>query len=280
MEKNIINKNSRNANLKDTNSKSRVNGKNNKPLIIGNTKSYITSLKDFYKLQDTIWSKLNKESYKYHLAVPSSIISQIKSEKYNAFVIGAQNFEAVENGASTGANTLDNIIEAGANFIIVGHSETRQMSDSDDLINLKIKKSLSKNLMTILCVGEKSREVGDGFDYSEFIKTQIRKDLHNINKENIDKLVIAYEPLWAVGAAISATSEEAQEAIIIIRRTLVDIFGIDSAKKIKVIYGGSVDECNAKRFVDEATADGVLVGRACMDAEKWSGIVNSLNSAI
>ena len=273
MEKNIINKNSRNANLKDTNSKSRVNGKNNKPLIIGNTKSYITSLKDFYKLQDTIWSKLNKESYKYYLAVPSSIISQIKSEQYNAFIVGAQNFEAVENGASTGANTLDNIIEAGANFIIVGHSETRQMSDSDDLINLKIKKSLSKNLMTILCVGEKER---GNFDYSEFIKTQIKKDLHNINKENVDKLVIAYEPLWAIGAAISATSEEAQEAIIIIRRTLVDIFGIDSAKKIKVIYGGSVDECNAKRFVDEATADGVLVGRACMDAEKWGDIVNVL----
>ena len=252
------------------------NNTNSKSLIIANTKSYITNLKSFYKLQDSIWQKLEKENYTYMCAVPSSLIYKIEKEGYRAFTIGAQNFEATENGTFTGANTFENILEAGARFVIVGHSETREMSDSDDLVNLKVRKTISNNFTTILCVGEKER-VGD-VEYVDFIKNQLKQDLKNIDKNHISKLIIAYEPLWAIGAAKAATSDEAQEAIIIIRRTLVDMFGIDNAKKIKVIYGGSVDADNAKRFVSEATADGVLVGRASMDSNKFAGIVNSLNS--
>ena len=276
---NIFNKISKrylkSKNIRRTN-KNMKNNTNSKPLIIANTKSYIANLKSFYKLQDSIWQKLEKENYTYMCAVPSSLIYKIEKEEYRAFTVGAQNFETTENGAFTGANTFENILEAGARFVIVGHSETREMSDNDDLINLKVRKTISNNFTTILCVGEKER-VGD-VEYVDFIKNQLKQDLKNIDKNYISKLIIAYEPLWAIGAAKAATSDEAQEAIIIIRRTLVDMFGIDNAKKVKVIYGGSVDADNAKRFVSEATADGVLVGRACMDANKFAGIVNSLNS--
>ena len=247
---------------------------NNKPLIIANTKAYITSLRDFYKLQDKIWLKLDKENYKYYCAVPSPLISSISKEEYNAIVVGAQNFETVELGAHTGSSTFENILEAGARFVILGHSEVRKNGETDILINEKVKKSLNKKTLTILCLGESERNENN--DYVDIIKDQLKKCLSHIDKNETHNLVVAYEPLWAIGAAISATSEEAQEAIIIIRRTLVDMFGIDNAKKIKVVYGGAVDDNNAKRFITDATADGVLVGRACMDADKFASIVNSL----
>ncbi len=251
-----------------------TNQNKTKAIIIANTKTYITTLKSFYALQNKIWSKLEKDNYVYMCAVPSSLVSSIAKESYRAMVVGAQSFEALDNGAHTGQNTLENIIEAGARFVIVGHSEERTVLEDDNRINEKVVKSISKNFTTVLCVGEKSRNAEQ--DYTEQIKIQIIKDLKNIDKSNISKLIIAYEPLWAIGAAKAATPVEAQEAIIIIRRTLVDVFGIDNAKKIKVIYGGSVDHDNARKFITDATADGVLVGRACMDAGKFAGIVNSL----
>ena len=130
-------------------------------------------------------------------------------------------------------------------------------------------------MSTLLCVGEESRsESGD--EYVDTIKGQLKEYLKDVDRKNIGKLTVAYEPLWAIGAAIAATSEQAQEAIIVIRRVLVEIFGIDHAKKIKVLYGGSVTEHNAARFVKDATADGVLVGRLSMEAKPFAQMVNSL----
>lgn len=243
-----------------------------KYLIVANTKAYIKSLKEFYKLQDSIWENLKSENYKYYIAAPSSLINQISKEEYNAIIVGAQNFETEENSSLTGANTLENIIEAGAKFTLLGHSEIKYR----DNINNLLKKSISLNFMTILCVGENTREGEE--NYEEEIKNQLKKYLNGVDKKNINNLVVAYEPLWAVGAPKPATAEEAQEAIIIIRRFLVDNIGIEAAKKVKVLYGGAVDENNALSFIKDSTADGVLVGRACMNAKSFAKIVNDIYS--
>jgi triosephosphate isomerase len=267
----------------------------NTPIIIANTKAYINNLKDFYKLQDIVWKKLDKESYRYNVAVPNSLINMVKGEKYKAFAVGSQNFGAVENGAYTGCDTAENVSDAGAEFVILGHSEVRGAGDTDENINDKIKKALYNNLDIVFCVGEKSRaeenkninlenvsgekrnsENKNTLDYVEEIRKQIKLGLKMVDKKYTDKITIAYEPVWAIGAARPATTDQVMEICIVIRRTLSEVFGLDFAKKIKIVYGGSVEESNAKAFLNESTCDGVLIGRACMDGEKFSNIVNSL----
>ncbi len=249
------------------------------PIIISNTKSYIKNLKEFYKLQNDIWNNLEKENYKYYIAVPAPLISMIKKEEYKAFSIGAQNFTSTENTGKTGNITLSNILDAGANFVILGHSEVRESGETSEVISEKVSESVNKNILTVLCVGEKERVVsGEKYDtsYIDELLKMLGSSLKGVSKNNLEKLIISYEPVWAIGESVGASTEVVMQAIIIIRRELAKIFGIDGAKKIKIIYGGSVDEDNAKDYITNATCDGVLVGRASMNAKSFSKIINNL----
>ncbi len=249
------------------------------PIIISNTKTYIKSLKDFYKLQNDIWNNVAKENYKYYVAVPNSLISTIKKEEYKAFEIGSQNYITNENGAHTGADTLLNIVEAGAKFVILGHSEVRAGGDDSFLISKKVSESLAFGMRTVLCIGEKERNiVNEKYESSfadEIIK-MLSESLVSVNKNDVHNLVVAYEPLWARGASSGATPSVVMEAVIIIRRELAKKFGIDAAKKIKIIYGGSVDETNAAEYLKQSTCDGVLVGRASTDAKVFAKLINNI----
>jgi triosephosphate isomerase (TIM) len=250
---------------------------NNSPIIIANTKAYIDSLKNFYTLQENIWQQIKKENYKYYIALPAPLINIIHKENYKGFTVGAQNFDLNNIGPYTSQVTLQNIIEAGAKFVILGHSEVRTFGEADEDINKKIKNALHyNNILTVLCIGEKSREGDVNGEYIEEVKKSLEKCLEKVDKNSLEKLIIAYEPVWAIGGNSAASSYDVQEIVILIRRTLVEKFGIDYAKRVKIIYGGSVDEDNAKSFLENATVDGVLVGRACMQAEKFAKIVNSL----
>lgn len=251
----------------------------NTPIIISNTKTYIKTLKDFYKLQNEIWNNLEKENYKYYVAVPNSLISTISKEEYKAFETGSQNYVATENGAHTGSDTLVNILEAGAKFVILGHSEVRAAGEDSFVISQKVSSSLSSNIKTVLCVGEKERHIlGDKYesDFAAEIIKMLLESLTSVNKNDVHNLIIAYEPVWAIGASIPATPSIVIEAVIIIRRELAKKFGIDAAKKIKIIYGGSVDEINAVDYIKQATCDGVLVGRASTDAKVFAKLINNL----
>lgn len=249
------------------------------PIIISNTKSYIKNLKDFYKLQNDIWNNLEKENYKYHVAVPYTFISLIKKEEYKAFSVGAQNFTAREGRGGTGDVTLQNILDAGTSFVLLGHSEIRSLGESFEDISEKVAESLNANLITVLCVGETERIIsGEKYDTSfvdELLK-MLTGSLKGVSKNNLEKLIIAYEPVWAIGASAGASTEVVMQAVILIRRELAKIFGIDGAKKIKIIYGGSVDEDNAKKYITESTCDGVLIGRASMNAKSFSKIINNI----
>ena len=249
------------------------------PIIISNTKAYIQNLKEFFKLQNDIWINLEKENYKYCVAVPNSLISLISKEEYKGFTVGSQGFYALENGAHTGMESVENIIDAGAKFVILGHSEVRERGESSEQVAKKVEISLSKNLHTVLCVGERERFIlDDKFDtnYIDELLIMLKNSLKNVNKNNISKLIIAYEPVWAIGTNTPATPDVVMQSVIVIRRELAKMFGMDSAKKIKILYGGSVDEENAKEYIKNATCDGVLVGRSSMNAKIFAKMINNI----
>lgn len=245
------------------------------PIIIANTKTYIDSISKFYSLQEKIWQLLEKNNYKYMVAVPYTFINMVAREEFIGFTVGAQNIDTTENGAHTGSVTTHNIKEAGAKFVILGHSEVRKRGESNEDISKKIIDALKNGLKVVLCVGENKRSE-ENFTYIKEIVEMVKIPLQLIDKKSAENLIIAYEPVWAIGANKPASPQQVQEIAILIRRTLIEILGIEAAKKIKIIYGGSVDETNAKAFLDNATVDGVLVGRACMNAEKFATLVNTL----
>lgn len=252
------------------------------PLIIANTKSYLSSAKHVYHIHDSVWQLMDKEKYSYYLALPATMIYEVSKEKYKAFKVGGQNVDTMEDGAHTGGTTCAQLSSAGAEFVILGHSEVREAGDTDTAIAYKVAQALGFGLMTVLCIGEKTRKenVSDTesttSDYLDEIKSILVKNLSQIDRRSVEKLVVAYEPVWAIGASRPASSDQTLEAVIVIRRTLVELFGLENAKKIRIIYGGSVSDENIAQYVRESGVDGVLVGRASLESKRFANIVNSL----
>lgn len=203
------------------------------------------------------------------------MVSSLVNEKYKAAIFGVQTFDIEADGAHTGATTLKQIRDAGAKFTILGHSERRAIGETDDYISDRAREAINNNMMTVVCVGESDRKNDD--EYLDIIKHQLEDSLLGVDRRGADNLVIAYEPIWAIGAARPATSAQTLEVVIHIRRSLVELFGLENAKKIKVIYGGAVTSDGVADFVHEAGVDGVLVGRASTKGKDFAAIVNELN---
>ena len=245
------------------------------PLVVGNTKSYINSLKEMMSLQESIWQNLEKDKYNYFMAVPTAMIHAMAQEKYWAPIFGAQSFDQGGEGAHTGANTLSQIKDSGAKFTILGHSERREQGETNESVAKRAQESLSKNFTTIICVGEKNRNAGE--EYLDFIKKELEESLRDVDRRGAENLIIAYEPLWAIGAPRPASPAQTLEVVIHIRRTLVEMFGLENAKKIKILYGGAVTGDGVREYVSEAGVDGVLVGRASTSGKEFAKIINELN---
>jgi triosephosphate isomerase len=168
------------------------------------------------------------------------------------------------------------IYNLGVKYVIVGHSERRSSlagaGEINEIVNKKVKAAISAGLIPILCVGENVRD--ENHEYLNFVKKQIEECLNGVSKNLIAKVIIAYEPVWAIGkGAFPATPEEFREMNIFIKKILSDKFGVKEASKVKIIYGGSVDDKNALDFIKDGQADGFLPGRASLDAEKFSKII-------
>ncbi|HPT41739.1 MAG TPA: triose-phosphate isomerase [Candidatus Gastranaerophilaceae bacterium] len=179
-------------------------------------------------------------------------------------------------GAVTGAISQDMYKEAGADFVIIGHSERRgKFAETDKQVNAKTLSALEKGLMPVVCVGEslKQREAGDADDV---VSTQVIKALKNIKEEDITKVVIAYEPIWAINTGKTCDADEADRMCRMIRNEIAKIYGEQNAADVSILYGGSVNDSNADKLFAQSNIDGGLVGGACLDAEKFSKIVHSL----
>ena len=189
--------------------------------------------------------------------------------------VAAQDLFWEDSGAFTGAISAPMIKDAGAKFVIIGHSERRQFfNETDATVNKKIKAALKHQLTPIVCVGEtlEEREAGK---VQNVIGTQMTGGLAEFTAEEAAKMVIAYEPVWAIGTGKTATPEQAEEVHAMIRAILVKQFGQNTAEVIRIIYGGSVKASNSKELLSLPNIDGALVGGASLKAEDFIGIIKN-----
>lgn len=188
--------------------------------------------------------------------------------------LGAQNMHWEESGAYTGEVSPNMLKSVGVEYVIIGHSERRAyFAETDETVNKKVKAAYEIGLKPILCVGEtlEQREQGKT---EEVITNQTEKALEGLSKEQVEEVIIAYEPIWAIGTGKTATAEDAENSIKAIREKIATQYGNEVAQKVIIQYGGSVKSGNSKELFDMPDIDGGLVGGASLDAEEFAKIVN------
>ena len=192
--------------------------------------------------------------------------------------IGAQNLNENEKGAYTGEVSGEMLKAIGVEYVIIGHSERRAYyNETDESVNKKLKKALSLDLKPIVCVGESlsEREAGNA---KNIVTTQTRLALEGLSNQDVEKTIIAYEPIWAIGTGKTATKEDANETIKWIRDEIANIYGNETAQRVIIQYGGSVKSSNANELFTMSDIDGGLVGGASLDPQEFSKIVNYENN--
>lgn len=247
-----------------------------KKLIIGNWKMYPTNIKDA-KAKFTGIKKVASTLRNVQTVVcpPFVYISELKKlVTGHRCIVGAQNSWIEDEGAYTGEVSPAMLGSLGLQYIILGHSERRALGETDELINKKVLAAVKSGLTAVLCVGERERDP-DGA-YLKLVADELRAALKGVQKKDLSHIVIAYEPIWAIGknALRAATSDDALEVSISIKKTLADLYG-GSAAEIKILYGGSVDAKNSGEFLLKSGVNGLLVGRSSLDMNVFTQILQS-----
>ena len=188
--------------------------------------------------------------------------------------VGLQNMHWEASGAYTGELSAAMLREAGAQYVIIGHSERRQyFAETDETVNKKVRAAVAAGLIPIVCVGERKQEREAGYtDALVTYQTQIA--LTGLTAEEVEKIVIAYEPVWAIGTGLTATDEQANETIGVIRNAVAAVYGQETAQKVRIQYGGSMKPGNAKGLMAQPEIDGGLIGGASLKAEDFAKIVH------
>ena len=210
-----------------------------------------------------------------YLAVPFTVIHPLTQECTNfPIVIGAQNMNDANSGAFTGEIAAKMLMDAGAKFVLLGHSERRHLYHEDNnFINRKIKRAVLDGIQPVLCIGETKKNYDEKETYS-VLQTQLKECLQDLQVQELKNLVIAYEPVWAIGTGYSATAEMAETVHKFIREQIKEMFGLEFAEQIVIQYGGSVNPSNAKELLDQPNIDGLLIGGASLLLETFYQIVN------
>jgi triosephosphate isomerase len=205
----------------------------------------------------------------------TSLALAAKALKGSSVHLGAQNMADQDEGAYTGEISWKMLKSAGCEYVILGHSERRQYyGETNAKVNAKAKKALANGLLPIVCVGETLKEREDGVT-KNVISTQVKESLAGIPAADAERLVVAYEPVWAIGTGKNATPGQAQEVHAHIRSLLKDLYGASSSEKILIQYGGSVKPDNAAELMRQNDIDGALVGGACLKADSFGGIIQA-----
>lgn len=239
-------------------------------LIVGNWKLNPKTKKEALSLAHGVAKIRSSRAVDVVIAPPAPYLGILKKNQKLAF--GAQDVFWESEGAFTGQISAPMLREMGASYVIVGHSERRLFAgDTDEMIAKKIKHAVSNKLIPILCVGEQKRDQDGAF--FGIIKSQVEVGLSWLKKGEISKVVIAYEPVWAIGSRKAARSEDANEAALFIKKTIAQRVGTKAARAMRVLYGGSVDGKNAEMFLKEREVGGLLVGGASKDVKEFSSII-------
>ncbi len=188
--------------------------------------------------------------------------------------LGAQNVHWADKGAFTGEVAADMLLAYGVEYVIIGHSERRQyFGETDETVNKRSKKALEAGLKPIICVGE-TLEQREANVTNEIVTAQINGDLAGFSEEELLNCVIAYEPIWAIGTGKTATKEDANDTIAVIRNAVAALFGEEAASKLRIQYGGSMKPSNAHDLMSMPEIDGGLIGGASLKAADFAGVVN------
>ena len=245
-----------------------------KRIIAGNWKMNMTP-SEAVKLVEELKPLVVNDDVDVVYCVPAiDIVPVVEAVKGTNVQVGAENFYIEDKGAYTGEISAPMLVDAGVKYVIIGHSERRDYFKEDDtFLNKKVKKAIEAGLTPILCCGEslEQRELGVTMDW---IRLQIKSDLAGVAADDVKKLVIAYEPIWAIGTGKTATSDQAQEVCKGIRDLIAEIYDAPTAEAVRIQYGGSMNAGNAAELLAKPDIDGGLIGGASLKAE-FGQVVNA-----
>ena len=244
-----------------------------KPIIAGNWKMNKT-IAEAVEFVNDIKGKLNDADVDVVICAPFTLLKDLKEvTKGSNIKIGAQNMHFAENGAFTGEISSTMLKELSIDYVIIGHSERRQyFNETNETCNKKVLKALEVGIDPILCCGEtlEEREIDKTKDV---VKTQVISGLANVKAEDLSKVVIAYEPIWAIGTGKTATAKQANDVISYIREVIASLYG-ELANQVRIQYGGSVKPSNVVEIMGQSDIDGALVGGASLEPSDYISLVN------
>lgn len=247
-----------------------------KPVIAGNWKMFKTvgeaqSFWDSVSSASIDASKVDAVICAPYLQLPTLV----ESAKNSSIHIGAQNMHQEKEGAFTGEISGDMLKDVGVTHVIIGHSERRQyFNETDETVNQKTKVALDLGLTPIVCVGE-SLEQREANETETVVSKQVAEAFEGLTEEQIEKTIVAYEPIWAIGTGKTATADDANQVCQSIRETLLDLHGEEAANATRILYGGSVKPANIEELLGKEDIDGALVGGASLEADSFLQLVEA-----
>ncbi|PIR89910.1 triose-phosphate isomerase [bacterium (Candidatus Gribaldobacteria) CG07_land_8_20_14_0_80_33_18] len=246
-------------------------------LIIANWKCNPSTFKEAKILFNSLKKRLKKIRNVEVVICPPFVYLSSSKFQVLSFKLGAQDVFWEERGAFTGEISSKMLKDLGVEYIILGHSERRQiLKETDEMINKKIKATLNNKLKSILCIGETEEERKEGKTF-EILKNQIEKALSNLQTYKLRNLIIAYEPIWAIGSGKPCQVNEAMTAALFIKKLISHLYNQKIGRSIRILYGGSVNSLNASNYIREAKMDGLLIGGVSLNSKEFVKIIKQLN---
>ncbi len=243
------------------------------PIIAGNWKMHKT-ISEAIEAGREIEQVVQSSDVEVVICPPFTALSALSALGLTKVKLGAQNMCAEVAGAYTGEVSVLMLRDTGCQYVVVGHSERRELyGETDELVNQKALLALEHGLHPIICVGETLAQRKAG-ETERLVIGQIERAFTGINKAQVHEVVVAYEPVWAIGTGETASAEDANAVIVTIRQTIAKLYGDDVASEIRIQYGGSVKPANARELMKQSDIDGALVGGASLQAEDFGAIVN------
>ncbi len=247
-----------------------------KPVIAGNWKMFKTVGEANSFWEAVSGTTVDTDKVEAVICAPYlQLPSLVQSASGSAFHIGAQNMHEEQEGAFTGEISGAMLKDLGVTHVIIGHSERRQyFNETDDSVNAKTKTALEQGLTPIVCVGE-SLEQREAGDTETIVSNQVAAAFEGLTEEQVEKTIVAYEPIWAIGTGKTATADDANQVCQAIRETLLDLHGEEAANATRILYGGSVKPANIDELLSKEDIDGALVGGASLEAESYLQLVEA-----
>lgn len=210
------------------------------------------------------------------ICVPfTDLCKAVKLTKGTNIHVGAQNCHWKESGAFTGEIAPSMLTELGVEYVVIGHSERRTyFGETDATVLARTKAALAAGLKPIVCIGETLEERNSG-NMEKVLQRRVREGFKDVTEEELANIVVAYEPVWAIGTGVTATDEQANDAIAFVRSVFADMYGKEAAEKLYIQYGGSMNDKNAEGLLNMSEIDGGLIGGASLVAEKFAAVVNA-----